>query len=137
MNHGQNVGAHPINGQMHGDFGCTLARPFHLVAVQIANDQIAGRHHSLADAGAGAQHSVVIQADADVAIVSGNPAFLVDQFADIHDILPVVLLRLAHPHQTRYALASREGILNCSNPDAAAEPLGDELDQSAKVCETT
>ena len=82
---------------MHRDLGGSLARAIDLVALQIADDDIGGRHHALADAGASAQNAAIVQAHADVAIVRRDPSFLIDQLADVEDVLAILFLRLGHP----------------------------------------
>jgi hypothetical protein len=97
MHHGRHVGPHLVNGEVHRDLGGSLARAIDLVAFQIADDDVGGSHHALADAGAGAQNAAVVQAHTDVAIVGRDPSFLIDQLADVEDVLAMLLLRLGHP----------------------------------------
>ncbi len=74
-----------------------FARAFNLVALEIANNNIRGRHHALADAGAGTQYAAFVQADTDIAVIGGDPPFLIDQLADVEDVLAILLLRVGHP----------------------------------------
>jgi hypothetical protein len=76
--------------------------------IAVADRDVGGRHHAFADASAGAQNPVGVQAHTDVAVVGRNPSFLIDQLADIEDVLAMLLLRLGHPgfqlYQSRWGL---------------------------------
>src|SRR4051794_23871919 len=90
------VGTHAIDRRMHHDLARTVPLTFDLLAVQIANDQVFGLHHALADPCRSSENAVGGQPETDVAVVCGDPALLVSQTADFYDLLARILISTRH-----------------------------------------
>ena len=86
-----------VNRHVHGDLGRALPVPFHLVAFAIHNDQVLGPHHALAGRRGSAQDVIVVQPDTDVAVVRGDPSFLIDELANVDNVLAKLFERFRHP----------------------------------------
>jgi len=96
MHHGPHIRPQRVDRHVHGDFAGALALARQLISSQVAQDDIVELDHSLANGGRGAKDAIVIQLDADVAVVHGHPALFVDHPAHAHEVFAVFLLSLAH-----------------------------------------
>ena len=88
MHDAVDIGPHAINSGVHGDFGGALAAPLDLIPLHIADDQVVCAHHPLANRGRSAKDPAIVHADADVPVVSRNPALVEDQSPDLDDVPP-------------------------------------------------
>ena len=93
---GHDVRAHLVNREMHHDLACAFATAGNFTAGHVADDEIFDGHAALADAGGGAQDPVSIEADADVAVVGGDPAFVEHEAANLDDVLAEFVFFLTH-----------------------------------------
>ncbi len=96
VHHGLDFRPHIVHRQVHQDLAGALAPTLDLVAFHIANDQVVGMHHTLANARGGGQNALRVQADGDVAVVRGDPSFFKNQTANLDDVFAVFALRFHH-----------------------------------------
>ena len=85
-----------VNRGVHGDLRSALFAPFNLLALHVDDNQVVDVQHALAHAGRGGQNAVLIQPNRDIAVVGGDPTFLIHQAADLDDVLPILFLRFHH-----------------------------------------
>ena len=81
-----------VNQEMHAELGAGITTAAQLVALEIGDDEIVGRHHAFADAGGRGENATRVEAKRDVAVGGGNVAAVVNPAADGADVAAVFVL---------------------------------------------
>ena len=76
----------------------------------VDNDEIVDVHHALADTRGRRENAIAVQPDGDIAIVGGDPALLIDEPADIDNILAQLALAFCHSDSKLYQTALLETV---------------------------
>ena len=93
---GVNIGAHPVDRDVHGHLGGAVALAADLVAVVVANQQLIRVHLPLTHACGSSENALFIQTNGDIAVVGGHPSALVHLPAGLDKFLTPPLLAAGH-----------------------------------------
>ncbi len=93
---GVDVRPQPVDERVHGNLGCAFAAAFELIAIEVADDHVAGLHPALADAGRSDQKTMRVKANGEIAVVGRHPPFFVHEPSDFDKLLPEVLFGESH-----------------------------------------
>lgn len=90
MHDAMDVGAQPINQQVHRDLAGNASLARYALAVHIDNNHVRGVHPPLADTGGGHENMILVEADRQVSVCGGNKTIAVQHAAVLHNREPML-----------------------------------------------